>query len=138
MAKIFVMRSSAGVHLIPADATAEKAIAKWKVGAAYTMETCKARNPKFHRLVFAVANLVCSNSAAWSNPHLFVKAVQLTYGFTEPMRDTHGEVFQIPRSIAFENMDEDEFKKIFECLLIEASRITGVDIDTLKREVEND
>ena len=58
--KIFIVKSSTG-FLLPGDAEAEEVVNKWKVGASYSLTYAPARNPKFHRLVFAVANAVTDN-----------------------------------------------------------------------------
>ena len=128
--KIFVTKATPG-FLAPADAEAEEVFRKWKVGAAYSLTYAPARNPKFHRLVFAVAQSVVENApegSYWSGKdgYSFIKAVELTHGFTDEMMDCNGEVHLIPRSIAFENMDETEFKKIFDPLIKEAARVLGV------------
>lgn len=128
--KIFVTKATPG-FLAPADAEAEEVFRKWKEGAAYSLTYAPARNPKFHRLVFAVAQSVVENAPEGSywrgkDGYSFIKAVELTYGFTDEMMDCNGEVHLIPRSIAFENMDETEFKKIFDPLIKEAARVLGV------------
>ena len=128
--KIFVTKATPG-FLAPADAEAEEVFRKWKTGASYSLTYAPARNPKFHRMVFAVAQMVTDNAPEGSywrgkDGYSFIKAVELTYGFTDEMMDCNGEVHLIPRSIAFENMDEAEFKKIFDPLITEAARVLGV------------
>ena len=130
MSKIFVTKGVSGL-LAPADAEAAEVVRKWKIGASYSLTYAPARNPKFHRLVFAVAQSVVENAPGgsyWSgkDAYSFIKAVELTHGFTDEMMDCNGEVHLIPRSIAFENMDETEFKKIFDPLIKEAARVLGV------------
>ena len=130
MSKIFVTKGVSGL-LAPADAEAAEVVRKWKIGASYSLTYAPARNPKFHRLVFAVAQSVVENApegSYWSgkDAYSFIKAVELTHGFTDEMMDCNGEVHLIPRSIAFENMDETEFKKIFDPLIKEAARVLGV------------
>ena len=128
--KIFITKGASG-YLVPADAEAESACKKWKVGASYSLTYAPARNPKFHRMVFAIAQSVIDNAPEDSYWHgkeaySFIKAVELTHGFTDEMMDCNGEVHLIPRSIAFESMDEAEFKKIFDPLIKEAARVLGV------------
>ena len=128
--KIFIAKSQSG-FLVPADAQAEAVVNKWKVGASYTLTYEQARNPKFHRLVFGVADMVIENAPETSYWHdkdaySFIKAVELTHGFTDEMMDCNGEVHLAPKSIAFENMDEAEFKKLFDALITEAARVLGI------------
>ena len=128
--KIFITKATPG-FLAPADAEAEEVFRKWKTGASYSLAYAPARNPKFHRMVFAVAQMVTDNApegSYWSGKdgYSFIKAVELTHGFTDEMIDCNGEVHLVPRSIAFENMDNDEFKKLFDPLITEAARVLGV------------
>ena len=128
--KIFITKGASG-YLVPADAEAEEVCRKWKVGSNYSLTYAPARNPRFHRMVFAVAKTVIDNApdgSYWQNKdaYAFIKAVELTHGFTDEMSDCNGEVHLVPRSIAFENMDDDEFKKLFDPLITEAARVLGV------------
>ena len=127
--KIFITKGASG-YLVPSDAEAEAVCKKWKIGASYSLTYAPARNPKFHRLVFAVAQSVVDNApegSYWSgkDAYSFIKAVELTHGFTDEMMDCNGEVHLVPRSIAFENMDETEFKKLFDPLIAEGARVLG-------------
>ena len=128
--KIFITKGASG-YLLPADADAETVVRKWKEGAAYSLTYAPARNPKFHRMIFGIAQTVIDNAPEDSYWHgkkakLFIKAVELTIGMTEPIIDCNGKVHQQAKSIAYENMDEAEFKKIFDPLIKEAARVLGV------------
>lgn len=59
-------------------------------------------------------------------PEHFIKAVMLTIGCADPVMDMNGEVHMIPRSIAFENMSDDEFRPIGDAVIREGSRILNV------------
>ena len=82
-------------------------------------------------MVFAIAQSVIDNAPEDSYWHdkeaySFIKAVELTHGFTDEMIDCNGVVHLSPKSIAFENMDEAEFKRIFDALITEAARVLGI------------
>jgi hypothetical protein len=139
MSKIFITKTSNG--LLPADEVSEKVYLKWKNGASYSLEYNKARNPKFHRMVFAVAQKVCDNApedSYWNGKDAYhlIKAVELKIGFVDELVDFDGEVHMIPKSIAFENMEEADFKKLFDALLEEGARILGCTIRELLDNVE--
>lgn len=127
--KIFVVKTSSG--LSPADEEAREVVNKWKIGASYSLTYAPARNPKFHRMVFGVAQLVCDNAPEgtfWCGreAYAFIKWVELCSGFTEEQICPDGEIKLHPLSIAFENMDESEFKKLFDALITEAAQVLGV------------
>ena len=139
--KIFVTKGASGC-LVPADAEAEEVVKKWKVGHSISLTYAPARNPRFHRMVFGIAQSVIDNApegSYWSgkDAYSFIKAVELTHGFTDEMMDCNGEVHLIPRSIAFESMAEDEFKKLFDALITEAARVLGVTENELLDQLED-
>jgi hypothetical protein len=129
MGKIFVKKHPTFNALIPVDAGSETAISKMK-DKEWSLEYNKARNPKFHRMVFAIAQMVCDNAPEDSYWHEkdgyhYIKACELKAGFVDELIDLDGEIHFIPKSIAFESMADDEFKKIFEVMVKEAARILG-------------
>jgi hypothetical protein len=136
MATFIIKKSHSGNVLEPTDSQSENIISKWKAGNSYTLEYKRARSPKFHRLVFGIANIVCENSDQWSNPLLFIKAVELSHGYTDTFMDCNGEVFQVPKSISFANMKEDEFKILFDFILLEATRILNISREELLSAVD--
>jgi hypothetical protein len=129
MSKIFVRKHPTLNALIPVDATSETAIAKMN-DKAWSLEYNKARNPKFHRMVFSIAQMVCDNAPEDSYWHEkygyhFIKACELKAGFVDELIDLDGEIHLLPKSIAFESMADDEFKKIFDVMVKESARILG-------------
>jgi len=134
MSKMILTKTEHGLR--PADALSESSMLRLVKGKSYTFEYKRARNHKFHRLVFGVATIVCENSDRWDNPLLFIKAVELTHGYVDTLVDMNGEVFMIPKSISFENMEEQEFNKLFDCILIEASKVLGIHQEKLRLQLE--
>lgn len=93
---------------------------KLKAGECYTAEIRLQRNPKFHRLFFALIN------CAWEYlPELLVvrfrtkenfrKSVEVTAGHCEPFYSTaRNEWLEVPKSISFDSMDEAAFRDLYE------------------------
>lgn len=128
--KIFIVKSSTG-FLLPGDAEAEEVVNKWKVGASYSLTYAIARNPKFHRMIFAIAGKVVENAphdSYWhgKKPIHFIHAVELTIGMVEEEIDLSGQVHLRAKSVKFENMDDDEFKTIYDPVVTEGARILGI------------
>lgn|SRR3990167_1596930 len=110
----------------------------------YSAEMRKPRNPKFHNLVFALAKCALDNMpesrAYWRHytPYDFIKALQLEIGATEKMIKLNGEVVQVPLSIAFESMDENEFEKtIAEPMFEVCAKVLNCTVDELKTNYVN-
>ena len=124
--KIFIVKTNAG--LLPADAEAEEVVKKWKVGHSISLTYAPARNPKFHRMIFAIAQNVVDNApekSYWSGKDAkhFIKAVELTIGMMEEIMDCNGQVHLQAKSIAYENMDDEEFKTLFDPMITEGARV---------------
>jgi len=94
------------------------------------------RSAEFHRLVFAVAQLLvysAPESSMWNNkdPYLFIKAVELEHGFVEPVQRLDGKIEFYPVSISFTNMSQKRFKELFDCILKEAAKILDCSIEEI-------
>lgn len=92
----------------------------YKNGDDVRLEIKKPRNAKFHRLAHAIGNLLRENVEAFRHltGHDAIKQVQKESGvFCEPMEidlGTLGKVTaSVPRSIAFDEMEESEFTEFF-------------------------
>lgn len=92
----------------------------WGVGDECRAELKKSRNVKFHRLAHAVGNLLVDNVEEFRalNGHDALKQVQQRSGVCcEPIEIDLGALgkvqAQIARSIAFDQMDEQEFCEFF-------------------------
>lgn len=128
--KIIITKTVHGLQ--PGDEQAEKVVNRWKLGASYALTYKEARSPQYHRLVFGIANAVVDSApegSYWRGklPEHFVKAVMLTIGCVDEVMDMNGEVHLIPKSIAFENMGDDEFRPIGDAVVREGARILNVE-----------
>jgi hypothetical protein len=122
MTDVTLMKSTNGA-LIPCDAGAQEFIAKLKAGAGVRAKISKVRNINFHRKFFALLNI---GFEAWETPDLeyagmkvekeferFRKDVTILAGFYTPVYNMKGEVRLEAKSIAFGNMSEDEFERVY-------------------------
>ena len=94
---------------------------KLKIGEVYEADIRKPRNILFHRKYFALIN------CAWNfanekvethfkgNVELFRKTVEMAAGFSTPIYSIdRKEWIEIPMSISFKSMTEDEFTELYE------------------------
>lgn len=127
--KIFLIKTVNGIK--PGDDHTEKVVRRWKLGAGYALTYKEARSLQYHRLIFGIATAVVDNApegSYWHGklPEHFIKAVMLTIGCVDEIMDMNGEVHLIPKSIAFENMSDEEFRPIGDAVIREGSRILNV------------
>lgn len=101
----------------PADITAAAGLrTKHRVGDLVFAEFTKPRNPGFHRLAHQLGALLAGNIEAFSglDSHAVLKRLQIegNVGCDEIALNFPGVgpcSYRVPRSLAYESMDEDEF-----------------------------
>lgn len=120
-------------------------------GEIRTFKTVKVRNPKLHRKYFALLAMVFENQDLYNNKEQLRHALQTEAGYSEPTpfliktpqqklkalkwlynqieRVESGEpmIMPTPKSIAFESMGEDDFKELYEAVMLVACDFLGVD-----------
>lgn len=86
--------------------------AKIPIGKPVKVEVTRSRNIRFHRLYFALcARIAHAIGAETSNISDFFK---ISTGHTLKIRTKSYGVVEVPKSISFAAMSEDEFKAYFE------------------------
>ena len=91
----------------------------------------RARNPKHHKLIFAIANCIKANLPEdhffyYALPIDIIKAIMLDAGIVEYKHNLNGTVRAEPKSIAFENMSEDDFEPVSDIIFKTAARLLNV------------
>lgn len=94
---------------------------KLKIGEVYEASIRQPRNIPFHRKYFGLINLaweyqtekVCEHFH--NNIELFRKTVEMAAGWCEPIYSIdRKEWVEVPKSIAFDKMDNAEFTELYE------------------------
>lgn len=125
MAKIQMTMTEHG--LVPFGEEAEAWFNKQPIGSAMHGTITKIRNPRFHRKFFAMLNVAFKNYE-WPKVEtnygrvtvsfdLFRDFVICKAGHYEAALTPLGEVRVRPKSIAWDQMDEDEFQKLYSDVL---------------------
>ena len=122
--------------LEPYDDAAAETLKRFKVGESCWVEVKKARNPKFHRMYFALLNLTYDNQDRYTNFEHFRKAVQMAAGHVDEFITLDGELVLQPKSIAFDQLDELGFQVVFSETMKVCAKILGdLDLHYLEMEV---
>ena len=94
---------------------------KLKIGEVYEADIRRPRNLAFHRKYFALINLAWEYQDERVTEHfrhdvgVFRKTVELAAGWCEPVWSIdRREWVEMPKSIAFDSMDADEFRNVYE------------------------
>ncbi len=127
----------------PADHEAysklKRRIERMTPGTWFRMEWAVPRNGQHHRKLFALLALVADNSEIYDTTEKALVAVKLVSGYADPVIDPRtGELTQVPRSIAYDSMDQDEFEQFYQAAIDGVLRfiLTGMDRATADRLLE--
>lgn len=113
----YALRVTADRQYVAADTHAFRELtAKHKPGEMVFAEFTKPRNPGFHRLAHSLGALIADNIEAFTglDPHAVLKRLQIegNVGCDEIALNFPGVgpcSYRVPRSMAYESMDESEF-----------------------------
>ena len=72
-----------------------------------------ARNPRHHRLFFALVNIVKENAPVEITTEAIVLSIKHGVGHVIEWTDPHGEVHRDALSISFESMSQKDFNEFF-------------------------
>jgi len=141
MASIYLKRTPLG--LAPDDDTARHELRRLKLGDVVRCEIVKPRSVRYHRRFFAMLNTVWQACGDWQSVDELLVELKFRTGLVDRQRvydkSTGEQIAEIvtPQSIAFHNMDEDEFRVFVErCITtICETMVPGLDDQVLREEV---
>jgi hypothetical protein len=135
----FLMQKHLG-RLQAVDDVGQQYLSKIRQGETFLVEIKRARNPRQHRLYWALCGIVADNSDKYQDAEQVSMALKIATGHVIPhINPADGRTYWIPKSIAFHAMPQDEFAPFFDkCIAIVASRfLPGVTDAELRAELES-
>lgn len=131
---IFLTKTLNG--LAPADEEAKTALRRWKVGETLKCGVKKPRDYVNHKRYFGLLNLTFENQERYTSFEHFRKAVQIAAGHVDEVISLDGEIVFIPKSIAYDSLDEMEFSKVMgETMKVCAKILGDLELHELEQEV---
>ena len=127
--------------LAPVDEEGFEIFAKLKDGRDVTVDVKQSRNPRHHRLAFAIFRFVQIHSPIMSDRSIeeIKTAVKIATGYVGTFVDCQtGQTCYVPKSIAFEAMDQTEFNRFFDdaCRVVATRWLpAGTTADDVRREL---
>lgn len=117
--------------LAPASAyyAAELRARRLRVGDLVHAELTKPRNPKHHRLVFALLKKVLDNQDGLQTIDQLLTIIKIKLGRVDTVVDAaSGRAYYVPQSIAFASMDQGEFEILWRdlCRLVARDYFPGM------------
>lgn len=123
--------------LVPADAEAQAALAKLK-GKTVLVEIRQARNPRQHRLYWALMSLIHEHQERYATVEQLSNMVKCAVGWCDEIELKDGRVMATPKSISFANMKQADFDPFLnKVITLVCERILpGVQEEDLRRRIE--
>lgn len=94
-----------------------KEIGKLEPGELCTIQYFVPRNPKFHRLHFAMLKAIFDAQEIFLNPDSLRAWLYIGAGLCDFMAGPDEQMVAIPKSIAWDRMDDNEFSEHHEMLM---------------------
>ncbi len=121
---------------VPADIMADEWMQKVPVGREVLLSIRKPRNVQHHRKLFALLNVVVSQTDRWADTTILLEDLKLATGLFETrVSALTGLPYPVPASISFSAMSQDRFAAWYLKALTVLSEHLGTDVETLSREV---
>jgi len=124
--------------LRPADAQARDALSKVSPGTTVRVELKRVRNPRQHRLYWALVHLVFQHQSRYATQEQLHNAIKVRVGYYDELETPTGVVC-IPKSISFGNMPQQAFEEFFGAVvrLVCEHLIPGTTDAELREELES-
>ena len=113
--KVFLRRE--GSRLAPAGADDEEKIRGLRGENWYKADLRKVRNPGHHRKAFALIKLMFDSQERYETIDDLLVELKVRTGWYHEHILPSGQLVYVPKSIAFENMDQIEFEAFYEKLV---------------------
>src|SRR5450755_3270520 len=126
-----------GTRLCAADTLSAEALDGIRNKETVTACIRRPRNPKHHRLLFALLQTVFENQTQFATVQELLSALKLATGLFEIGKTVDGIPYTIPKSISFASMDQSSFSQWYERALdvILTKILPGVNRDELNDRV---
>lgn len=127
-----------GSKLVPCARLDEEALEEFPEGKDLNVTITRSRSQRQHRFFWALLQKICVNHDTYQKAEQLLLWLKVRLGYVEEMRFHNETVWWVAKSISFNSMGQDEFKKFFDASLdvIVAEVIPGLDTKHLIREVE--
>lgn len=103
--------------LVPTDEEAQAVLGKVKMGESVTVEIKRARNPRQHRLYWALIGKLFEHQDTYTTQKQYSNAIKCAVGWCDTTELTNGKLMMVPKSISFANMPQSDFEPFFEKVL---------------------
>lgn len=109
---------------------------KLRLGEVYRAKIYQPRNLAFHRKFFALVNLGAENTKLDMPQEAYRGYVTMKAGFFDTFHTDKGTMI-LPKSIAFDKMDDIEFQEVYKRVREVISKDIGATNEEIDKELQN-
>jgi hypothetical protein len=132
--KLHVIKTQTGLK--PAYDSDYEIYSKIPLNEVFEIEYRKPRNLLFHRKYFALMKLAFENQTDYRNLNELRRDISIVAGYyDEVVNKVTGEVYKMPKSISFSQMDEIEFSELYERTKDVICKWLGVTDESIEEEI---
>jgi hypothetical protein len=132
--KLHVIKTQTGLK--PAYDSDYEIYSKIPLNEVFEIEYRKPRNLLFHRKYFALMKLAFENQTDYRNLNDLRRDISIVAGYyDEVVNKVTGEVYKMPKSISFAQMDEIEFSELYERTKDVICKWLGVNDESIEQEI---
>jgi hypothetical protein len=114
--------------LVPMDDDGREMLTAMKPGKAVLAEIATPRNPRHHRLLFALFKKLYDAGVWEGDMNTLLDWIKFATGHVRTAVDHNGNTHYSPKSIAYESMDQTSFNRWFDRVIyIVTTRLVGDD-----------
>lgn len=110
MKAIFV---KSGDGLRPASTEAMRVLAQYQAGDEVMIEHKRGRSAGNHRRFFSFVQMTFDWQEQYGDVEIWRKVLEMAAGHFETVIDSKGKTYLWPKSIAWDELDEDAFRDLF-------------------------
>ena len=135
---LFLRKIGRGVFQVD-DAHSEEQSEKWQVGEIVKMDASRPRNINHHRWLMALIGYVVHNTDRFIDHNRALTQLKLDTGhYDEYIVMEGGKQFavRVPKSIAFNSMDEDEFMRFADKAVDAICEYMDAEPDDVRRGID--
>jgi len=112
---IYVRRR--GSKLEPCSLVDEEALNEFPEGKDLSVTIARTRSSKQHRFFWALLQKICENHDTYRKPEQLLLWLKIKLGYVEEVKFHDDKLWWVAKSISFNAMGQDEFKKFFDAAL---------------------
>jgi len=132
--KLHVIKTQTGLK--PAYNSDYEVYSKIPLNEVFEIEYKKPRNIGFHRKYFALIKLAFENQTDYRNLNDLRRDISIVAGYYDEVANkVTGEVYKMPKSISFAQMDEIEFSELYEKTKDVICKWLGVNNESIEEEI---